>query len=110
MNHRRTFFLWLAAATPTLVVLGGRALGAEPWGTSGSLEGTLDNITSYLFNTVRLPATALAFVAGCYCFFVKRDGKVMAMWMWAGALLIGMAPFFMSLVRQFTGAAAGPQP
>jgi hypothetical protein len=109
--NRKTIFLCLAGLTPALIVFfSGRALGAEPWGTSGSLENTLDNITNYLFNTVRLPATALAFVAGCYCFFIKRDGKQMALLMWAGAALIGLAPFFMGLVRQFTGTPVGPQP
>ncbi len=101
MNHRRTLFLWLAAATPTLVVLGGRALGAEPWGGSISIETTLNNLSGYVFTNLRWPVCGIVALAGVPVFFWAERGRQKAMLMWAGVLAFGLAPYLITLARRF---------
>jgi hypothetical protein len=97
---RRALFFGLALA-PTLVALGGRAWGMEPWGESISLETTLDNLSTYVFRDLRWPICGLVALAGVPVFFWAERGRQKAMLMWGGVLAFGLAPYLITLSRRF---------
>jgi hypothetical protein len=99
--NRKTIFLCLAGLTPALITFSGRALGAEPWGESISIETTLSNLSTYVFRDLRWPICGVVALAGVPVFFWAERGRQKAMMMWAGVLGFGLAPYFITLARRF---------
>jgi hypothetical protein len=97
--NRKTFFL--ATLAPWLLALGGRALGAEPWGESISIETTLNNLSGYVFTDLRWPVCGIVALAGVPVFFWAERGRQKAMLMWGGVLAFGLAPYLITLARRF---------